>query len=463
MKTFTYPHKKWVMTGALLAVLGFNVSFNSHTKDGIASADFASTLAEGVVQGKIYTANGVVPVKYIDNGEDKVLAIVPKRMTEGKVCDTCGFDSIPLNVKNKEDIDALNVELLKAMEKAKVKPAAATTTTAVEGSEGERDVKKSAFDAIEKACARNKENSEILSCTAEKFVALLKKKSDPAIEKSDATDFYRENIESLIKSELTESRRIANRVRRASVNMSQWSILQDSDDTMKNPAEMREETLKVVRSLISGIPSKYEDVRKRLLLAETEMIKAEAQELQQTFVQARDSKDPSQGVYLFKEGELRRADLQTLLQDMGYHTSAGLDKAVSTRDLSSDLQRQYESYFNDFAKRIQSGMWENPYAFMGAGNGNTTLPGVNLDPRLTNPGRNTGTIGTPGISTRTGATMNATGTQTILVPVQVPAGTALPQVGIPTQNNGVSFGTMGPASPEALRMRSEIQNRFPRN
>ncbi|WP_374075469.1 hypothetical protein [Bdellovibrio bacteriovorus] len=465
MKTFTYPHKKWVMTGALLAVLGFNVSFNSHSKDGIASADFASTVAEGVVQGKIYTAKGVVPVKYIDNGEDKVLAIVPKKMTEGKVCDTCGYDSIALSVKNKEDIDSLNVELMKAMEKQlkEKKPEVAEADASAEGQEGDKVVKKSPLEAIEKACSRHKENADILSCTAEKFVAALKKKSDPAIEKTDALDFYREHIESLVKSELTEARRIANRVRRASVNVSQWSIMEDSDDTMKNPSDIREETLKVVRSIISGIPSKYEDVRKRLLLAETEMIKAEAQELQQTFIQARDSKDPSQGVYLFKEGELRRADLQTLLQDMGYHTTAGLDKAVSTRDLSYDLQRQYESYFSDFSKRIQEGMWTNPYSFMGAGNGNTTLPGVNLDPRFANPGRNSGTVGTPGISSRTGANMNATGTQTILVPVQVPAGTtSVPQIGIPTQNNGVSFGTMGPASADSLRMRTEIQNRFPR-
>ena len=81
MKSFTAP-KKWALTATLLAVLGFNVSFNNNT-DGIASADFASTSSE--IEGKIHTAKGVIPVKYLNGGDDKVLAIIPKTMTEGKI------------------------------------------------------------------------------------------------------------------------------------------------------------------------------------------------------------------------------------------------------------------------------------------------------------------------------------------------------------------------------------------
>lgn len=462
MKTFTYPNKKWVMTGALLAVLGFNVSFNSHNNDGIASADYASTVAEGVVQGKIYTAKGVVPVKYIDNGEDKVLAIVPKKMTEGKVCDTCGYDSIPLSVKNKEDIDSLNVELMKAMEKQlkEKKPEVAEADASAEGQEGEKVVKKNFFAEIEK-CDDKKSNSAVLSCRTSKFIKVLRSNTK-AIDKEDAFDYYKENIESLISSEILESRRIINRQRRASVMPGQWSSFEQSDDSLASAADMRDEAVKTIRELISGIPAKFEDVRKRLITAETEIIKLEAKELQQTFVQARDTKDAALGNYLFIEGQYRKNDLQDLLSNMLNQTHSGLDSAKES-DINASLRNQYMDYFGEFTRRIYNGMNSDIYNFMGQGNGNTTLPGVNLDPRLANPGRNSGTVGTPGISSRTGTNMNATGTQTILVPVQVPAGTSsVPQIGIPTQNNGVSFGTMGPASADSLRMRTEIQNRFPR-
>lgn len=453
MKTFTHPQKKWVLTGALLAVLGFNVSFNSH-ENGIASADFASTVEEGVVQGKIYTAKGVVPVKYIDNGEDKVLAIVPKKMTEGKVCETCGYESINLTVKNKKDIDALNVELVKVMSQTKNTVA---SDTVAEGQQGDEKIKKDFFASIEK-CDSKKSNADILACRTDKFIRILKSNGKD-IEKEAAFDYYKENIETLIAGEIVESRRIVNRQRRSSVMAGQWYTFQDSDDSMKSPSEMRNNALDKIRELISGVPSKFEDIRKRLITAETEMVKAEAQELQQTFVQARDSKDPALGNYLFQEGQLRRNDLTSLMRDMLDSTHSGLD-AVRSGDMNASLKNQYMDYFNQFMQRMYNGMNTDVYNFTGAGNGNTTLPGVNLDSRLQNPGRNSGTVLPNGaISSRTGATLTpGAATQTILVPIQVPVtGNGASQLTIPTENNGVQFGTMVPASPEALRMRAQIR------
>lgn len=483
MKNFTHPNK-WVMTGALLVALGFNVPFKSQPTPE-QSADFASTLQEGVVHGKIYTPKGVVPVKYIDNGEDQVLAIIPKKMTEGQICDNCGYESISLNVKNKNDIDALNVALLQAIQKNPVSELPQRTEVA--GSKVDSNIPaevQDPFETILKACARYKERAQKLDCTSDRYIKLLSRK-DSNISAEDAMNFYQRHLESAIRSELSDARRLINKVRRASTNMSQWQSLQDSEELLKNPSEMREEALKVIRGLVAGLPSQYENVRKRLVNAEVMFATEEAKELEQTFKTARDNRNPSESVYLYKEAEMRRQDLQGLLQDMSYHTSAGLSKASSSDLINRDLQSQYEKFFSDFATKIQNGMWTNPYDFMGGTV--SPLPGVpNLDQRQRNPGRgaSTGQVGVqggaqsgPALSGRgslnqpgemrgsNGATQPGT---TSNLPQRTFNGSSTApmiqgqgvdmQLNSTTQeeytNNGVSFGTVGPASAESLRERA---------
>ncbi|AHI06971.1 hypothetical protein BDW_12355 [Bdellovibrio bacteriovorus W] len=487
MKNFTHPNK-WVMTGALLVALGFNVPFKSQPTPE-QSADFASTLQEGVVHGKIYTPKGVVPVKYIDNGEDQVLAIIPKKMTEGQICDNCGYESISLNVKNKNDIDALNVALLQAIQKDQA--TALPQRSEVAGSRIDSNIQneiKDPFETILKACARYKERAQKLDCLSDRYIKLLSRK-DSNISAEDAMSFYQRHLESGIRGELTDARRLINKMRRASMDMSQWQSWQDSDDMLKDPSEMREETLKIIRTLISGLPSQYENVRKRLVNAEVMFATEDAKELEQTFKQARDSKNPSESVYLFKEGELRRQDLQGLLQDMAYHTSAGLSKASSSDFINRDLQAQYEKFFSDFAVRVQNGMWTNPYDFMGGSV--SPLPTVpNLDQRQRNPGRGTTTGGMqtgpvlsnrtsldqpgvmtgPVLSNRTGINQPGVITGPNIVPQTSFSGSSTaPMIqgqGVDMQlnsdtytNNGVSFGTVGPASAESLRERATIRGR----
>ncbi|WP_413568780.1 hypothetical protein ACLWBD_14890 [Bdellovibrio sp. HCB117] len=457
MKTFTYPTHKWVLTATLLAVLGLNVSFNTHTA-GVASADFASTEGEGITPSKIYTADGVVPVKYIDNGEDKVLALVPKKMTEGKACDSCGYESYPLSVKNKEDIDSLNVALMKAIG-ARLTTQEKPKAEAAQEVEASGDAKINPFASLEK-CDDKKSNSDVLSCRTTKYIRILKSNAK-SINKEDAYDYYKENIESLILSEIAESRRIVNGQRRASVMPGQWSFFSESDSAMKDPAAMRDEALKLVRELISGVPGKFEDVRRRLISAESEMIRAEALELQQTYVQARDTKDPYLGNYLFNEGNYRRADLESLLNNVLSQTQMGLE-GLKSSETSATLKNQYMTEINSYIQKIYNGMNTDVYNFMGAGigGGTTVLPGVSLDSRLQNPGRmGTTTTIVPGVSTRTGA--NLTVSPGIVVQPQVTTvpGTTLPNF-LPQTNNGVSFGTVSPITPQSLQQRLDIRGRF---
>ncbi|WII73103.1 hypothetical protein QJS83_04355 [Bdellovibrio sp. 22V] len=452
MKTFTYPNKKWVMTGALLAVLGFNVSFNSH-QAGIASADFASTSGD-LVESKVATVEGVLPVKYINNGESSVLAIVPKKMTEGKVCENCGYDTIPLSIKNKEDIDAMNVELLKALSKGKPK-AEAKEEDADEVVEEKVVEKKNPFDRIKKACARPTDKTEALDCYKTKFIALLKDKSASKIETNEALQFYRAEIENRILSQISDARRISARARRASTNMSSWQAFENSDDAFANTDEMINKTLFVIEDLIREMPAKFEPIRQRLIVAETMILKQEAAQVQQTKAQSEAQKGTPEGLYLGQETLVRNSEFHDLWNTMGYSTNQALREAQGNNTITPELYNQYNKFLQEFNSSLMSAISGNNSN--GLLNGVTTtpgVPGVNLLPRLQNPGR---TSGAPGvitqpnpISTRTGAnlttTMPGTQTQTVLVPVQ-----------IPTQNTGVSFGTVSPISQESLRMRQQIR------
>jgi hypothetical protein len=390
MKTFTYPQKNWVMTAALLAVLGLNVSVNNNNQK-LNSGDFAST---NVIESEIITKDGVMPIKYINNGGSGVLAIIPKKMTEGKVCDSCGYETIAITSQNKEDIKALNVQLLRTLEKNRGTGEAAVGVQATTTVGAATPEKKNPFESVEKSCKRYDEKSEALTCNAEKFIETLRRKSSPEIEKADALDFYKANIETAIRSQIVDARRLANNVRRALGRPAQSNFLRDSEEflndpseSMKKAAQMREDALKAVRTIISGIPAKYEDIRKALINAETAIATEEAREVQQTFIAARDSKDPSQGVYLFKEGELRRVDLIDLLDSMKYYSDSGLLRANRASDISSNLQTEYENYINNFINKMREGVWKNPYSFVGNTGAGSMVPGANMGQRISNPGR----------------------------------------------------------------------------
>ena len=198
MKTLIYPQKKWVLAATLLAVLGFNASFNPRP-----AITYAAELASSAViaEEQVATVDGVMPVTYLKGNQSQILAVVPKKMTEGKVCDSCGYETISLGQANQQDIKALNVKLLQEMQKTKASKAAATTT------EPATEEKKNHFESIEKSCRRHNEKSDLLTCTSDKFISLLRKKDGPELDKVDTMNFYKQNIENLIYSEIADARR----------------------------------------------------------------------------------------------------------------------------------------------------------------------------------------------------------------------------------------------------------------
>ncbi|WP_373998247.1 hypothetical protein [Bdellovibrio bacteriovorus] len=453
MKTFTYPTHKWVLTATLLAVLGLNVSFNTHTA-GVASADFASTEGEGITPSKIYTADGVVPVKYIDNGEDKVLALVPKKMTEGKACDSCGYESYPLSVKNKEDIDSLNVALMKAIGArltTQEKPKAEAAQEVVADSDAE---KKSILDQVAESCHALKE-SRVYNCLATKFVAALKSKDKSKnITAEEALDFYNEEIKPRLLSKASDARRAYERSLRVSMGQDALNSLESSDGLMSNSRDLIEELSKSVRELIEQVPGKYESTRKALLTAHTDIIKFEAAQYKTALNRELTTTNTQEYPYLqyarMKQGE----NLESIFQTFHQNTTLGLQGAASKGFITNEQENQYYRLLNEFNTSLTNAIFNNGTAL----NGVVTTPTLDLNARLLNPGRGVapGTV-TPGVSTRTGS--NLTVSPGVVVQPQVTAPTTLPNF-LPQTNNGVSFGTVNPISPQSLQQRLDIRGRF---
>ncbi|KHD89109.1 MAG: hypothetical protein OM95_04570 [Bdellovibrio sp. ArHS] len=458
MKTFTYPTQKWVLTATLLAVLGLNVSFNMH-KDGVASADFASTEGPGITPSKIYTAEGVVPVKYIDNGEDRVLALVPKKMTEGKVCDTCGYESYPLSVQNKEDIDSLNVALMKAIS------ARLTTAKPQEEKKGEEVVadsdaeKKGILDQIAESCHSLKEN-RVYNCLSTKFVAALKSKDKSKnITTEEALDFYNEEIKPRLLSKAAEARRSYERSLRVSMGQDALNSLESSDGLMSSSQDIVDELSKSVRELIEQVPGKYESVRKALLSAHTDIIKFEAAQYKTALNRELTTTNTQEYPYLqyarMKQGE----NLESIFQTFHQNTTLGLQGAASKGFITTEQENQYYRLLNEFNTSLTQAIFNNGSAL----NGVVTTPTLDLNARLANPGRGLvpGAVVNPGISNRTGAP------QVTVSPGIVPQTFSAQQMApgtlpnfMPQNNSGVSFGPVSPISPQSLQQRLDIRGRF---
>lgn len=455
---FTYPQKKWVLATALLAVLGCNISFQSHT-DGVASADFASTSGD-LKESKVYTAQGAIPVKYMDSGEKEVLAIIPKRTTEGKICeDNCGLETITLSVKNKQDIDALNVALMKALSKKSEQELA--EADADEESTEEvvvKKPKKSPFDRVTRNC-ENTEDADALKCYVDGYLAVLKdpkKAKDVTVQ--EAGTFYRKEVQSRLIKELSESRRLSSKKRRAQVDPYAWQSFANSDDFDKDPTEMIQHSLFMIEDLIREIPSKYEIIRSNVISAQTEVLKFEAAQIKATNQQAETQKGTPEGLYLTQEATYKMTETDALRQAMSSVTNSALLEARSNGSINEEQVSAYQKFFQEFNNQLVAALTGQNSTLL---NGVQANPAIDLTPRLQKPGRGTDTIGIlpgqqpapisqvgilppqSGASSRTGATSLSTSSTS-------------PSTNL---NQGVSFGSPVPATPQSLELRARIRGR----
>lgn len=133
--------KNWMTSLLLLSALALNVSVHYSSEPRFDSADFASKDAPAkekeaddeaneekedkveMIKDQLPTADGLVPVTYHKISENKTMAIVPQ-MTESGVCNNCDAKEYTLSIsleKNKDNLDALKVALLKSMAQSQEK------------------------------------------------------------------------------------------------------------------------------------------------------------------------------------------------------------------------------------------------------------------------------------------------------------------------------------------------------
>lgn len=467
MKKFTYQQKRWIMATALLAVLAVNVSFNPHKEVG--SANFASSATEDdepaveedetqVYEGsyiKTHVENKKgfkIPVKYINNGENQVLAIVSKIDTEGRICKNCDPSLIQLSeLENIENIDVLNKALLKKIDKPKTKLAEEDLIeeedneelAAVE--ESETPKKKTALEKIKISCER-RSREDVLSCIKDEFINVLTTRSKAKkIESSEAQRFYKREIEDRLIRQIINAKAVS------SVNY----------ETFK---ETVNESAKIISDLIAAMPEKYESIRDSLVDAEQTILSFKARQYKKQQASLLTTKDYSSNFnYLKERTDILEDELTYMHDTLGLRTEQALDVAARKGILLPDVYYQYKEEIEKSNAAVLN-------YIAGRGpllNGVTILPTVDLGNRIRASGR-AGSLGTSSInsaiSSRASSTLSST--QTGLVPVTVyatPDGRiVIPEdadngrLAIP-ENTGISFGKVTPITPHALQMRTQIR------
>lgn len=458
---FTYPQKKWVLTTALLAVLGVNVSLNSHS-DGIASADFASTSGD-LMESKVYTADGVVPVKYIDNGDEEVLALVPKKTTEGKICEgKCGYDTITLSVKNKSDIDSLNVELMKQLSKEstaskkKVVKKEEVEEDAVEAKEEVAEKKKiDYFAEIRKDCKASKSDIEKTACFADRLPDLLDK--NEKITAAEANQFFTKEVQPSLLRTLSKGRNAAYWAAHApSLNYPAFNTFENRELVEEGISTLAE-ILESYEKLIADTPSSHEAIRRKVFIAQSEILKYEASQHQDVVKKIQASKDP----YETEALKLEKEKIQIGASSLAYYLSGANNESIRDGKLMNNISEANAKAYQDLLSRLNIEAANIHWGTTSATQ--VTVPSIDLSTRMQNPGRgaNIGVIpgvtpvqnsqigvipqhgtnaapaGTNPVSTRTGATLSAP---------------------LTSSGGGVSFGAPRDATAEALQMRQQIRS-----
>lgn len=374
MKTFTYPQTKWVMTGALLIALGFTVSFNKSAQLG-GSMDFSSTekpADESLLQGKtskVYTPKGAIPVRYLDNGENKVLAIVPIRMTtEGKVCDSCGFETIPLvDVKNKEDIEGLNVKLMQAFEKKLTEKSEKVTSEESGKDKKEEKEKTDHFAKIEKECkspgkdADSADRSEHLECMTKAFLEILNNdKLKKEISSSDASRFFKKEIQPFFVKQIRSARDMHARYSRMFGAREGFAR---QDDAGKSASSLLNDVYTQMGELVAEIPSKYESLRENIIQEQSQILKYEASLVKDSYNRATDKNlSPEEfpsAVINFESKNLQYNYMRELLRGTSMDA---LQSAQTSDNISIDLQDGYNKFIQKMMVDLQTQMLNNSLA-----------------------------------------------------------------------------------------------------
>lgn len=483
MKTFTYPQKKWVLTGALLAALGFNASFNTNTYKEY-SADYASS---ETITKEVDTPEGTIPVMYVPAGEGKVRALIPKKKTEGGFCldQSCGLDAVILNVDDQKNVSKLNVALLKALaeekkaeakEGRKEKPEEKVSSRSKirnEDAEDSEEVKSAKEIAREKTeeklekiadrAAKKGDDLEKLEYLSEEIVSFMEKNDKKEVPEKLVREFVKEHVLDLFKSLSDQYSSFVSLQAKSRYDLNARQELWDSELKISDVREQQTKALMAIENILEKAPKKYEDVRRLLVNAEAILIRDEAVLVQDLHRRATQQTNLVEKNLLQAEAQSRTETLQQMNGAFKNINKSAFQSAVRAKLMTSSNRTAYESSYANTTTPIVDGIIMNPvnYQIPGAGVSEglfqpTGTVEPTLTPRLQNPGRGVLPLGTQPLAPTTVQTLSSSRVVSTL-PQQVTVPTTGQTQMIVTQDGQITFGQVVPATAEALRMRQQLR------
>lgn len=466
MKTFI-PHNRWVMTAALLAVLGLNMSYSDKTSREGFSAEFASS--ENIKEGKIPTAKGVVKVRYVkDEESDKVTALV-KTNAEGDFCVDCEAKAITISAQNFNDIELLNSDLLAKIQESKKEEASTLSSRDEVRGDDDNGVANNVLEDILDLCENKDDDSERLTCLSNKFVSALQKNvkiKDPDhkdyISNADAEDFYKTHIHNLIRSEVDEARELAVKKYRAFTGRDGESLYDlDPETDLRDSEDVMQAALEAIQHLHEGIPTsrskdghrRFQDLRRKLIDTEKTVVAQHAKAVKQAMAAAEANKNSINYSSYLAEAQLLNRSLPEVIRTLKATTTDGLNGAIDNQYLRSAAAKDHLTDFVLHSSSIQNSMnkFMNDWAVTGRidSTGIDTIPvGIDLNGRITGTVNRGGVVLVPSssvssrVSSRTGLNELFVGDQNYLQTIQ--------------PNNGIEFSPLVPLTPENAARRDEL-------
>lgn len=378
MKKLTDSHKKWALTACLASVLSFNLVMNLGAGTIAGSANFASSEkvkdAEASEETNIRYESLIsdrgeqLKVKYIQEDDEKTLAIVPEK-TESGLCFSCG--SKYLLPKN---FDSSKGDLEMALRKAMHQQGKSANSEGEDLDEKISSKRRPRVDmeeqekvslpeinpelqALQKRCESREEQSR-LNCFANGLTRLLKdKKKD--FDKEEVMDLFREEIEPGLIAGLRDVSDLVS-MRRHNSNDPFADI--ESDNTSR-----RQETQDLVEDMIAKISKKHNYLRMRLTTLAAKAVLSNQEQAQMKLKQAEQMKatDPNRALMLQTEGYARLNASNQIANQIGGSLYSGFETAQWTNKITQD---QFDNlYYDNYAKVVNSaiqGLAANPLTYV---------------------------------------------------------------------------------------------------
>ncbi|MFP5519594.1 MAG: hypothetical protein ACLGGX_06800 [Bdellovibrionia bacterium] len=376
MKTLISTHKKWVLASCLLAALTSQTQFINASVTG--EGDFASS-SENTIETKVTTAEGVIKVVYIKSGENEVMAVVPK--TEGQApCNYCGTYSLPVSLKaNKDNLDELNVALLKAFtknEKEEKEVASAKPIPKQRDKDVEIDDETNPLLArIEKKCEAKKSNDDSLSCFNTELAKVLRSKN-AKIDANELRSFFTANIAPLLRNELDHSRNTVSSVV-GSRNYSSredylWAV-ESAQDEIANIEDRRRTVVDSLQELVEATGKKHAAFRRTLLTAQSKVVEESARQIRllRQAEKQNEKSNPSLATEYGLKANNQTSDLLRWSDLINESNSYALRTLRDNNALSGNELSSYDRYVQDFGLALRKYLVSDAY-----GTNNSSLPSL---------------------------------------------------------------------------------------